>query len=467
MPLPSFTVTADVNRMLPALTAGELTEVPLAGVQMKFTSNVRNVDLLVWDDQIYLPPDPVTVTIADDGTLAGDGDPIKLLANDAGLNVPDIEWTATLKIPGRSMRGIEFYAPADGETIDLFTVVPSPTTVGGSVGNTTSVIVTTGNEARPSALVVLWVDMRDSPATPPVNRGDNDLWFSPNTGTSSSADTTAPSVPTGLTSSAITNTTFTATWSASTDDVAVTGYEVRPNTLTVAVSISGLTHTFTGLTPATSYSWQVRSFDAAGNFSSWATVSSPAVTNIVPTPFSDFDFHEGSGTETTSLVSSHTLVPFLGASAWGPSPGIIDGEFKGKPAFTVSPEMLPNWSIRLDFETSSLSGAERSVFAGPGSIYVNIDNAGRLIWYNAADTVLQTSTGAVAVDTPYILVVAYSSTGRKLYLNGTPVLTSSTTQTLNTDGWLSDLPDSPANHISTRFTVWRETLSDAAVAAMT
>lgn len=42
-------------------------------------------------------------------------------------------------------------------------------------------------------------------------------------------DTTPPSVPSGLTSSSVTNTSVNLTWNASTDNVGVTGYEVYRN----------------------------------------------------------------------------------------------------------------------------------------------------------------------------------------------------------------------------------------------
>src|SRR6267378_6650959 len=42
-------------------------------------------------------------------------------------------------------------------------------------------------------------------------------------------DTTAPTAPTGLSVSAVTPTTLTLSWSAATDNVAVTGYNVYVN----------------------------------------------------------------------------------------------------------------------------------------------------------------------------------------------------------------------------------------------
>ena len=80
------------------------------------------------------------------------------------------------------------------------------------------------------------------------------------------ADTTAPSVPTSLTSPGQTTTSVTLAWTASADDVAVTGYKVYRGGTQVGTTTSA-TYTDTGLTAATSYSYTVAAYDAAGNTS--------------------------------------------------------------------------------------------------------------------------------------------------------------------------------------------------------
>jgi len=79
-------------------------------------------------------------------------------------------------------------------------------------------------------------------------------------------DTEAPTIPTNLTASNITDTTVDLAWNASTDNVGVTGYDVYEgaNLLgTVTVTNASVT----GLTAATQYSFSVRARDAAGNVS--------------------------------------------------------------------------------------------------------------------------------------------------------------------------------------------------------
>ncbi|MDP2877773.1 MAG: fibronectin type III domain-containing protein, partial [Holophaga sp.] len=81
------------------------------------------------------------------------------------------------------------------------------------------------------------------------------------------ADTAPPSVPSGLAATNVAATTLTLSWTASTDNVGVTGYRVyRGGTLLNTVT-SGLSYSVTGLTASTAYSFTVVAFDAAGNVS--------------------------------------------------------------------------------------------------------------------------------------------------------------------------------------------------------
>ncbi|HEX9980541.1 MAG TPA: GEVED domain-containing protein [Flavobacterium sp.] len=80
------------------------------------------------------------------------------------------------------------------------------------------------------------------------------------------ADTTAPSAPLNLAASGTTSTATNLSWTASTDNVGVTGYDVYQNGAYKA-TISGTTSGVTGLTPATAYTFYVVAKDAAGNAS--------------------------------------------------------------------------------------------------------------------------------------------------------------------------------------------------------
>ncbi|MER5866315.1 glycoside hydrolase family 6 protein [Kitasatospora sp. NPDC002040] len=80
------------------------------------------------------------------------------------------------------------------------------------------------------------------------------------------SDTTAPSVPSGLVASSVTASGLTLGWTASTDNVGVTGYQVFRNGVQVGTSAT-TSYADSGLTAATAYSYTVKARDAAGNVS--------------------------------------------------------------------------------------------------------------------------------------------------------------------------------------------------------
>jgi chitodextrinase len=96
--------------------------------------------------------------------------------------------------------------------------------------------------------------------------------------TAKTPDQTAPSVPTGVGATAQSETSIQVTWTASTDNVGVTGYKVYRNGSQVGTSAT-TSYTNTGLSPWTIYSYTVSAYDAASNNSAQ---SSPAVTAKTP-----------------------------------------------------------------------------------------------------------------------------------------------------------------------------------------
>jgi chitodextrinase len=97
-------------------------------------------------------------------------------------------------------------------------------------------------------------------------------------------DTQPPTTPGTPTSSGTTGSATTLTWTASTDNVHVTGYDIyrapgASGTFTSVGTAPTNTFTDTGLAAGATYSYQVRARDAAGNasaFSPTVTVTTPA-----------------------------------------------------------------------------------------------------------------------------------------------------------------------------------------------
>jgi beta-glucosidase len=157
--------------------------------------------------------------------------------------------------------------------IDAFDAAWLPGSEGGGVAD-----ILFGKAAPTGKLPVSW------PATAtqePINAGDGQTpLFALGAGltysTGGTVDTMAPTVPTGLTVTGTTATTVTLTWTASTDAVGVTGYDVYRGT-TLVGTVAGTTYTDSGLTAGSGLTYTVRARDAAGNVSA----ASAAVTAIV------------------------------------------------------------------------------------------------------------------------------------------------------------------------------------------
>lgn len=96
------------------------------------------------------------------------------------------------------------------------------------------------------------------------------------------ADTTAPSAPTNLTASGTTSSTTNLSWTASTDNVGVSGYDVYRGT-TLLGSTTSTSYAVTGLTAATAYSFSVRAKDAAGNVSASSNVVNITTSSVTIT----------------------------------------------------------------------------------------------------------------------------------------------------------------------------------------
>jgi chitodextrinase len=132
-------------------------------------------------------------------------------------------------------------------------------------------------------------------------------------------DTTPPSIPTGLNSTVISATQINLTWTASTDNVAVSGYRVEralgaSGAFSQITSVSGTSYNNTGLTPNTLYRYRVRAFDAVGNLSLFsAIVSDTTLAGDPDPPDPDVD---------PSIVNPGFETPNL--SGWSHGPGWDD-----------------------------------------------------------------------------------------------------------------------------------------------
>lgn len=102
-------------------------------------------------------------------------------------------------------------------------------------------------------------------------------------GVTVTSDAIPPSVPAGLGATPISSSQINLAWTASTDNVAVSGYVVRRGGVAIATT-SSVTYSDTGLTASTLYSYTVEAFDASSNYSGQSGSASATTNGGGPPP---------------------------------------------------------------------------------------------------------------------------------------------------------------------------------------
>ncbi len=98
------------------------------------------------------------------------------------------------------------------------------------------------------------------------------------------ADTTAPSVPTGVSATPVSSSQINLSWSSSTDNVGVAGYNVYRNNIQVASAATN-SYSDTALSPSTTYQYKIAAYDVAGNNSAQtADLSAATLASTIPPP---------------------------------------------------------------------------------------------------------------------------------------------------------------------------------------
>jgi len=141
-------------------------------------------------------------------------------------------------------------------TVTGYDILNGTTVIGSS---TTTSFVASG--LTPATAFTLSVRAKDSAGQ--VSAASTGVMFT----TLTTPDTTPPTTPTGLVVTGTTGSTISLQWTASTDNVGVTGYKITNVTTGTVGTTTTTTFTATGLTASTSYTFTVTANDAAGNVS--------------------------------------------------------------------------------------------------------------------------------------------------------------------------------------------------------
>lgn len=186
-------------------------------------------------------------------------------------------------------------------------------------------------------------------------------------------DTEPPTDPTNLAASNVTDTTVDLSWTASTDNVGVTGYDVYQGSTNLG-TVSGTTTQVTGLTPNTAYSFRVQARDAAGNLSGFSNTVNVTTTGggggggctggISSYPYSE-SFESSIGAWTQSSADDLDWTRDSGgtpSSNTGPSSG-SDGSFYMYVEVSGNGTGYPNKQAIFNSPCFDLSGETTATFS--------------------------------------------------------------------------------------------------------
>ena len=225
-------------------------------------------------------------------------------------------------------------------------------------------------------------------------------------------DTQAPTTVINLAIPSKTTNSISLTWNASTDNVAVTSYDVYMNG-NLKSNVTSTSTTVTGLNPSTTYSFYVKAKDAAGNASAnSATVS--GTTNASTTPPANC-VNETFETIPTASASSYTTKTWTNAGiTWTATDSRSDQTISNK-AITVRDGSLK--SSNFSNGISSLTVTTQLKFSGTNgtfNVLVNGVNVGTIPYSTTATT---TTINNINVSGNVVLTLVNNSTSNRVAID--------------------------------------------------
>jgi chitodextrinase len=261
-------------------------------------------------------------------------------------------------------------------------------------------------------------------------------------------DTTPPSIPTNLTATPQSSSQINLSWTASTDNVGVTGYRIyrcagtscTPTLLTTLGNVT--TFNNTGLSPSTAYRYQVTAQDAAGNESGGSAVAT-ATTQSTPPPsgglVASYNFDEGSGTALIDSSGNNNNGVISGAT-W--TTGQYGGAllFNGNDNVTLPSLTLPGaFTYNMWVRRSNGGGwrailTDNSVSAGDALRWLGLSNGQPVFWVGTGGE--ENYFGSVlTTNTWYHLAVTYDGLRLRGYMNGAELMNVPRSYGQVTDGF--------------------------------
>ena len=218
-----------------------------------WTEYVFNVTATSTNPRIRIYTSNYPFRLVAGNTIYIDNVSITALDNQAPTSPSNLVATATTE----TTTNLSWTAATDNVTVTDYEVFQEGVSIGFTGGNTTFEV----SGLAPETTYNFTIAAIDAAANSSVQSNSVSVT------TLALPDTEAPTVPTALIANNITTTSVSLNWTAATDNVAVTDYEVFQEG--VSLGLSGGTTTFLvdGLTPETAYNFTVAALDASANTS--------------------------------------------------------------------------------------------------------------------------------------------------------------------------------------------------------
>ena len=222
-------------------------------------------------------------------------------------------------------------------------------------------------------------------------------------------DNQSPTKPGNITTSGITQNKIDLSWGASTDNVAVTSYQVQVNGVTYG-NPSNNSISVTGLACATSYDFRVRAKDAAGNNSAWSNTKTastaacsseqtPFAANVVPGTIEAEDYDNGG--QGVAYSDADAAMKGNATSYRGTSDGVDLDDKNGTicigwceanewTEYTIDVQQAGTYTINYSFSTNANTIAKGFSFAIDGSSVGSVSIAGNDPINSVGNTVFET-----------------------------------------------------------------------------
>jgi chitodextrinase len=345
---------------------------------------------------------PLNVTTLDTHTPAA---PTGLSSNSLTQTSFNLSWTASSDNVG--VTGYDVYQNGT----KIFTVTGTTASIVGLTASTTYAMKVSAKDAAGNS----------SPYSATLNVTTLDAVV---------VDTQPPTIPQNLASDNITQTSFTLNWTASTDNVGVTGYDVYQNSLLVT-TVAVATANITGLTGSTTYALAVRAKDASGNISGSSLPLNVTTLDIVvpdtekpsvPTSLTSDNITETGFT--LSWTASSDNIGVVGYDVFANGTRIMSA--------TSTTATLINLNPSTTFSMTVLAKDAAGNFSDPSSS-LNVTTLNIVIPDTQAPTVPTGLSSASITETSYTLIWTASAdnvavTGYDVYRNG--ILLNTVTNTL-------------------------------------